>query len=453
MSGPDSYTDNVWKHTKGNVNKKLERARPYNFFLTPVDANKSTHTEALTLSFPELLDKSLGELTDSMHINFAVELGWLFAQYHITDQRGKPITLLYEHCDQDINALQAKRKIPNLHHAIVKPKNAFGHHHTKLSIFSYNDGSIRIVVMTANLREADWLNLTQGIWVSPKFPLKDKNSKSDGDSKTGFKKDILRYLRSYNLPLIRQWIQKIEETDFSEANVFFISSVPGKYYEPIWGQSYLKSILKTHVCLSSGTPSDWPIIAQCSSLGSMGKSDRDWLTTEFVKNLSASTHIDRTTNNVPFNLIYPTIQNVIDSWDGPLGALTCLPYTSMVHKNQTWLEKYMCKWVSNSRKRTKAIPHIKTYCRVSQDCTEMSWFLLTSANLSKAAWGKKTLSDQSDYILSYEAGVLFVPQFLTGCDTFSLNHNQHNFKSPAFSLPFDLPLLSYYKNDQPWVSD
>lgn len=33
---------------------------------------------------------------------------------------------------------------------------------SKLSMFAYADGSIRIVVMTANLREEDWTNLTQG---------------------------------------------------------------------------------------------------------------------------------------------------------------------------------------------------------------------------------------------------------------------------------------------------
>lgn len=122
-AGPDSYTDNVWKRTKGTVNNKLERARPYGFFLSAIDSNPSTHTEDLTLSFPgiphrytpylcyiwvpfytllakikiyklsnfcvylELLDKSLGQLVESLHINFVVELGWLFAQYFITDQR------------------------------------------------------------------------------------------------------------------------------------------------------------------------------------------------------------------------------------------------------------------------------------------------------------------------------------------------------------------------------
>lgn len=59
--------------------------------------------------------------------------------------------------------------------------------------------------------------LNYRIWVSPRFPLKSDNSKSDGDSKTGFKKDILRYLHSYNVPLLNQWIQKIIKADLSEA--------------------------------------------------------------------------------------------------------------------------------------------------------------------------------------------------------------------------------------------
>lgn len=59
------------------------------------------------------------------------------------------------------------------------------------------------------------------IWVSPRFPLKSKDNKSDGDSKTGFKKDILRYLRSYSEPLLNQWIQKIENSDFSEAKYVY----------------------------------------------------------------------------------------------------------------------------------------------------------------------------------------------------------------------------------------
>lgn len=73
---------------------------------------------------------------------------------------------------------------------------------------------------------------------------------------------------------------------------------------------------------------------------------------------------------------------------------------------------FYSKWICDSRKRTRAMPHIKSYCRISPCCTEMAWFLLTSANLSKAAWGRKNKSDGSNYIMSHEAGVLFLPQFL-----------------------------------------
>jgi len=56
--------------------------------------------------------------------------------------------------------------------------------------------------------------------------------------------------------------------------------------------------------------------------------------------------------------------------------------------------------------------HIKTYCRISSCYTEMSLFLLTTANLSKAAWGRKLESnEQSNIIMVHEAEVLFLPQF------------------------------------------
>lgn len=86
-------------------------------------------------------------------------------------------------------------------------------------------------------------------------------------------------------------------------SVFFISSVPGKHFEPMWGQTYLKSILKTHACIPSGAPSDWPIISQCSSLGSLGANDKDWLISEFVENLSASTHSNTVKSSIPFSLV------------------------------------------------------------------------------------------------------------------------------------------------------
>lgn len=50
-TGPDTYTDDVLKLTRGTVDKKLKSSEPYRFFLSGVNSNPSTHSEKLTLSF------------------------------------------------------------------------------------------------------------------------------------------------------------------------------------------------------------------------------------------------------------------------------------------------------------------------------------------------------------------------------------------------------------------
>lgn len=75
------------------------------------------------------------------------------------------------------------------------------------------------------------------------------------------------------------------------------------------------------------------------------------------------------------------------------------------------------EWKSDKRHRSKAMPHIKTYARVSPCSHHLAWFHLTSANLSKAAWGKLQEPKGKGgspglYIMSYEAGVLFLPKLL-----------------------------------------
>lgn len=58
------------------------------------------------------------------------------------------------------------------------------------------------------------------------------------------------------------------------------------------------------------------------------------------------------------------------------------------------------------------MPHIKSYTRLSPDGSQIPWFVLTSANLSKGAWGTVSKNESSHYIMNYEAGVLFLPKFI-----------------------------------------
>ena len=80
--------------------------------------------------------------------------------------------------------------------------------------------------------------------------------------------------------------------------------------------------------------------------------------------------------------------------------------------------------------------------------------MLTSANLSKAAWGCVTAAGNSCNILSYEAGVVWLPSFITGEETFSWeSFSQRRPGSQEFPLHFDLPLSRYSDRDRPWLID
>lgn len=73
------------------------------------------------------------------------------------------------------------------------------------------------------------------------------------------------------------------------------------------------------------------------------------------------------------------------------------------------------QWKATQTARDKAIPHIKSYTRISPDYKTIPWFVLTSANLSKAAWG---IDGKGLYIMNYEAGVVFIPHFVVRKSTY-----------------------------------
>lgn len=80
----------------------------------------------------------------------------------------------------------------------------------------YADGSMRVVVSTANLVEDDWHNRTQGLWLSPRCPrCADDADTAAGGGPTGFRDDLVRYLVTYNVARLQPWIARIRRTDFS----------------------------------------------------------------------------------------------------------------------------------------------------------------------------------------------------------------------------------------------
>lgn len=137
-------------------------------------------------------------------------------------------------------------------------------------------------------------------------------------------------------------------------------------------------------------------------------------------------------------------------------------------------------------------PHIKTYINftskpsISNPAPDISWALLTSANLSQQAWGTipkvpKTGTSQEEaevHIQSYEIGVLVWPELFTDDD----EHDPEDLDEkeitiarmvPVFGkdlpdqvntlqqktgkelivglrMPYDLPLTPYGQIEMPW---
>lgn len=192
-------------------------------------------------------------------------------------------------------------------------------------------------------------------------------------------------------------------------------------------------------------------MAQSSSLGSFGLNPSLWLTSEFLNSLRKDSQSAGLRKVPPLRIIYPTFNNVVNSHDNLLGG-GCLPYGSAVNDKQLWLQNFLYQWRASARHRSQAMPHIKTYARWTEK--KLHWFILTSANISKAAWGSFNKSAKVNVPLrinNYEAGVMFLPKFVTQTSYFSMDESDQT--TPVFPKLYDIPLTKYAVDDSPFLSD
>lgn len=425
----------------GEFALKYALSEPYHLFFTRVEKIKETYNQPLSITLPEVLDISLGEIVESLHFNFMIDIGWLCLQYLLAAQSAKMLVFYESRVDTE--------PLPANITAIEIPKpSAFGCHHTKVSLLKYKDDGIRIIVSTANLYSDDWENRTQGVWISPHLSrLPESANSNDGESPTGFRKDFERYLLTYKQGNLTEWIYAIRNADFSAVNVFFLASVPGSHKGRDvnnWGHKKLGTILSQHAVLPADS-SYWPIVAQCSSIGSFGPNFENWLQKDIVTSMSKEKNAGL--KSAPsFQFVYPSINNFTGSIDCRAAAC-CLPYSMKTHSKQQWIESYMYQWKASKIERDRAMPHIKSYTRISRDFQKIPWFVLTSANLSKAAWG---MFRNTNYIMNYEGGVVFIPKFITKETTFPIE-KQESSDIPVFPMPYDLPLTRYGPQDKAFV--
>lgn len=422
----------------------------FRFYLTKVTGLDRKYNSG-ALHIRDILSPLFGTLRESVQFNYCFDIAWMVKQYP-PEFRDRPVLIVHgDKREAKARLVQQAQPYPHVRFCQAKLDIAFGTHHTKMMLLWYEEG-FRVIILTSNLIRADWYQKTQGMWMSPMFPrLPEGSSASAGESPTFFKRDLLKYLASYRAPELEEWIKRIEEHDLSETRVYLVGSTPGRYVGSDmehWGHLRLRKLLYDHTEPVPGEEK-WPVIGQFSSIGSMGQDKSKWLAGEFQRTM---TTLGKSSlrSDPPMHLLYPSVEDVRRSLEGyPAGG--SLPYSIQTAQKQLWLHSYFHRWKANATGRSHAMPHIKTYMRASPDFTQLAWFLVTSANLSKAAWGALEKNNTQVMVRSYELGVLYVPSAFN-MKTFPVDNSPFPVSSSSgFTVPFDLPPTCYSPKDQPWI--
>ena len=317
-----------------------------------------------------------------------------------------------------------------------------------------------------------------------------------------FKLDLISYLRAYERnrkPLLKKLVDQVIKYDFSAIHAAFVASVPSRESlvgdssepesspAPTWGWPGLKKIL-SHVPSSLAVESQ--IVMQVSSIATLGVTDK-WLKGTLLPSLSARkldpSHASTSRNKKPrFSLIFPTADEIRRSLDGygSGGSIHCKTRGNTQEKQLQYLRPYLCHWAGDHTAspgvmsldadqrireagRRRAAPHIKTYMRFADPgMTKLDWAMVTSANLSKQAWGAEANAAGEVRVCSYETGVVvwpslfregnetveMVPVFKRDLPTDDDRMGAIAKKTVGLRMPYDLPLVQYSQDELPWCA-
>lgn len=344
-------------------------------------------------------------------------------------------------------------------------KVPWGVHHTKMFLVGFSDGTLRVIIHTANLLHEDVTLKAQGAYVQD-FSLPSATPTA-GITRTApppsceFQTDLVAYLRTYNYDQKRSWhgtharslCDEIQRYDFSSARVVLIPSTPGRNtLDKPKGYVKLSQAIQKHIQKRS-TP--MPIICQFSSIGSLNVK---WLQ-EIAKSWDVA-HTDCAKEDLRhrLKLVYPTVEEIRLSVEGYNGGGSVPGRRN--NTNKEFLRPLYHKWSSlkttNPLYKPTNVPHIKTFFQLTADGSGMEWFCLTSHNLSKAAWGETINTNEGRRIFTrhWELGVFVAPQLFNKDEIVPAGPTSITDDSKiAIPIPFHFDPSRYGINDHPWAVD
>jgi tyrosyl-DNA phosphodiesterase 1 len=311
---------------------------------------------------------------------------------------------------------------------------------------------------------------------------------------------LVNYIESYQYTKSFRWdahdpndtvaplAEQLRKYDFSAALAVLVPSIPG--YHKL-NQKHKMGHLKLRqevARIRQGEanrkqPTAGPIICQFSSIGS--------LTLKYLHRLAYSMDVARAcvgtgvgdtseddeSKPLKLQLVYPTSDEICNSMEGYRGGNSVPGSLKNVSKN--FLNSLWHRWsvqksflsslaltreddeaTSNPLWKGNNVPHIKTYFQLTNDTDEaMEWFVLTSHNLSKAAWGDVQNSTKHNekrlFCRHWELGVFFSPGQLHARRIVPWSPGKETLKAGDVTvpLPYRHKPVPYGESDKPWAID
>ena len=370
----------------------------------------------------------------------------------------------------------------------------FGCQHTKMTLVGYSSGRLRVQIHTSNLRRGDVHDKCQGAFLQDFSP---KTEAQLGNFETsGFEESLATYLESYAFVKPLCWkdeketlVSHLQTYDFSRAVGILVPSVPGHHKtirlqnrdqeDKLYGYLKVQQAIRDHCCGNKSSNSS--IVCQFSSMGSLSKTYLNKIADAWNAEKPGVAAVPKKKARLVdqqslsmLRIVWPTIDEILTSVEGRQGGDSVPGRTQNLHRD--FLRPLLHKWGSESQinngddgvheddlylDKGRHVPHIKSYYQMcnDEDRENMQWFVLTSHNFSKAAWGEiQNRQEHSSEVLvirHWELGVFVSPSTL-GVDAMGPQeaHSRPNCDQSSrtvIPLPYKFKPNKYKDNDRPWV--
>lgn len=322
-----------------------------------------------------------------------------------------------------INSEQPISHYANLKVHRVDIPSPWGCHHSKIIFSFHQNGTMRMHVPSFNLSREEMNLVQQTVWTSP---LLYEKSETVPKKKSRFEDELLEYLNSYpsytSLYGLIASLKRYKWHVLDEQNCQFVYSTPYN-----GGLTQLKSCLRASGMKLHGDEEDDDLsfvnlFIQVSSMGNPFRKKFDllqdvmipYLYTDWFEKDGYDKKLKSKEYTTPFlahsTLVWPTKTEIKECMTQGLSA----NWFFYKRSEQTERKVVPClrKHVplptnaTQSDKNRHMVPsHTKYYVQFTDENTlkRPDWILLTSHNLSQAAWGPSPLKKPTNY----ECGILY----------------------------------------------